>query len=121
MPNEIFTKVVGVNFRGKAARERVNSSLAGQLVLLEKEPENPYDPNAIKVLAPWPDNPELPPTFIGYIPKEDNSGLLATWDLVEKVEFSFAGTDQLTIFLREVGGELATGELDDGDFLEPSS
>ena len=49
----IFTEVqiVGMHFRGDHAKSYVNELVPGQILHLEREPENPHDYNAIKVLA----------------------------------------------------------------------
>ena len=43
--------VVGMHFRGAEAKEYVSAMREGEVLTLEREPENPYDQNAIKVFA----------------------------------------------------------------------
>lgn len=58
--------VVGMHFRGESAREYAANITEGEALLIEREPENPYDSNAIKVLAPTE-----PPFQVGYISRQD--------------------------------------------------
>ena len=57
------TYLVGVSFRPIEAKAMVNSLVAGQKLLLEREPTNAYDMNAIKVIEPESG------IFLGYIDK----------------------------------------------------
>jgi hypothetical protein len=61
---EIFTELAGLSFRPKTAKEVVDTLQIGDTLTLERDPENEYDDNAIKVLAV--------DEFIGFIPKVDN-------------------------------------------------
>ena len=55
--------------RQETVEEFINGS--AQKVVLEKEPDNGYDPNAIKVIGKWKDqNQKEQEGMIGYIPKE---------------------------------------------------
>lgn len=62
----IFSNIVGNNFRPKdsGAREAVTNLAPGDEVQLEREPENEYDSNAVKVLVDG--------LFVGYVAKVDN-------------------------------------------------
>lgn len=65
MSEKFQAAVVGVNFRGADAKEVVKSLSVGDNLALAREPNNPYDANAIRVLYP-----EYDMTWIGYIEKE---------------------------------------------------
>jgi len=43
------SRIVGINFRGKETKAFVKLAKSGTEVLLKREPENPYDANAIQV------------------------------------------------------------------------
>ena len=45
------TKLVGMHFRGAHAVEYVAALQSGDRLPIEREPDNPYDQNAIKVLS----------------------------------------------------------------------
>jgi hypothetical protein len=65
-------KVAGVTFEGKS--ERIVLFILGKnrQIILEREPNNPYGPNTIKVLGLWVDNySERQLSHLGYIPHDD--------------------------------------------------
>lgn len=45
----------------------------GQQLTLVREPSNPYDPNAIKVLVPANEEKGTPLVHLGYIPKTETN------------------------------------------------
>ena len=61
---EIFSPIVGVNFRPHEAKVAHAALSIGDEVFLEPEPENPYDPMAVKVIAS--------DEHIGYIARTNN-------------------------------------------------
>ncbi len=61
MPTYPNVKVVGMHFRGAHAKEIASALLPGNTLTLEREPENAYDINAIKVIHPGTEQ------HIGYI------------------------------------------------------
>lgn len=65
---EVMTALMGVNFRGKPAIERVKELTIGERLTLAAEPDNAYDSNAVQV---WTEDEE--PMFIGYMSKECNA------------------------------------------------
>lgn len=67
MSVEVMTALMGVNFRGKEAIERVKELVIGETLTLQAEPTNAYDVNAVQV---WTTDEE--PMFIGYMSKECN-------------------------------------------------
>lgn len=69
---EIYSVLVGVNFRSESAKEVVDQLEIGDTLELEREPENPFDSGAVKVYAA--------DEFIGYIPKADNVEIAAALD-----------------------------------------
>ena len=60
--------VVGMHFRGEHAKQYAAALQPGDELFLEAEPDNPYDQNAIKVLAP---SDEGEPWHLGYINRAD--------------------------------------------------
>lgn len=69
MQNIIFS-LAGLNFRPASAKATVAEIETGAEVTLERDPENQYDYNAVKVIAQG--------EWIGFIPKADNSEI-ASW------------------------------------------
>ena len=96
------TKVVGVTFNN--AQENIKRLARKDIPLeLVREPNNPYDPNAIKVMvAEW---------FLGYIRKELASKLAPEIDAGKQYEASFVCINRspyhdlvgLTIRITEIG------------------
>ena len=68
MPTTQFT-LAGANFRPAEAKQAIKEAEIGDTVELEADPENPYDPNAVKVI--------LEGEFVGFVPKTDNAPLAA--------------------------------------------
>jgi HIRAN domain len=64
----------GMNFRPIEAQAIVMALEEGDPLLLDREPENPYDPNAIKVLDPATGH------HLGYVAKEVAVDLAAEMD-----------------------------------------
>jgi len=60
---KVMSKIVGMTFRDPKSRNRLNSLWNGESLVLEREPSNPYDHNAVKILST--DNIHL-----GYIRRE---------------------------------------------------
>ncbi len=63
---QIFSTLVGVNFRPAEAREVVKSCQTGHVFDLAAEPSNPYDANAVQVIDPATGH------FVGYLSRESN-------------------------------------------------
>lgn len=59
----MFAAVVGNNFRGTDAKVAIKTLEVGDTLTLEREPDNPYDENAVKVYMSVDDEP----VWIGYI------------------------------------------------------
>lgn len=74
MSTEIFAAVVGITFRPASAKEAMDALGIGDRLLLEREPSNPYDSNAIRVIEPESGE------FIGFIAKESNMEVAAHLD-----------------------------------------
>jgi HIRAN domain len=66
---EMRFELVGMRFRGALAVEAVNDLKIGDTVQLQREPDNKFDPNAIKVL--------MRGVFVAYVAK-DAAGQIAT-------------------------------------------
>jgi hypothetical protein len=59
--------VVGITFRPEGVQQFYYRIQAGNLGLLQREPKNEFDPNAVKVLALDHEVDKF--VFIGYLPK----------------------------------------------------
>jgi len=66
------TEVAGIQYRKAEALRFANSS--NQELILEREPDNEHDPNAIKLIGISGSNKY----FIGYIPKEISEQIVST-------------------------------------------
>ncbi len=77
------SKLVGSNFRPIEAQTRAIALMPGEFVLLEPEPTNKYDPNAIKVYSANEDAN----VYLGYIIARDrqSEGLTLAADIIDKV------------------------------------
>jgi len=64
----------GVHFRPLSAKEVVNHLQAGTRLTLEREPGNPHDENAIRVVEPESGE------FIGYVAKENAAEIAPLMD-----------------------------------------
>lgn len=72
---EVFSTIVGTHFRDSDAKRAVNDLTHGETDFrLEREPDNEYDPLAIKVLY---GDDEL---FIGYLAKANNATIATALD-----------------------------------------
>lgn len=65
---------VGLNFRPREAKFRAEQLTEGETLRLVREPENPYDPNAVQVWAAAHETSEQhteprAEAFIGFVPK----------------------------------------------------
>jgi len=89
------TTIVGMNFRPAECRARYAMLVPGEMLMLEREPTNAFDPNAIKVLAaPEPEavdyaaelgDPPPEPRFIAYIPKVHAVNVAPVMDAGQRV------------------------------------
>ena len=66
LPKPIETVAAGLKFRTPEDRARAARLVKGELLLLEREPENAHDPNAIKILTI--DGYREDCRHIGYVP-----------------------------------------------------
>lgn len=82
---EVFSPLVGVTFRGAEVKEIVKNLTAddGERLTLEREPTNPYDVNAVKVLCDG--------THVGYIAKENNIAVAMALDEGAEVSVKIIG------------------------------
>lgn len=69
---ELHTYLTGVSFRPTTAKMIVAQLAVGDTLDLERDPNNPYDANAIAVYAEG--------EHLGFIPKEHNVDLAAAMD-----------------------------------------
>lgn len=75
--------LAGANFRPADAREVCKSLSIGDTLELEADPANPYDSNAVRVIASG--------EFIGFIPKTDNTAVAAALTRGEEVLVEVVG------------------------------
>lgn len=68
----MLTHLVGSNFRPAECREIVKTLEEGTVLTLERDPDNQYDSNAVKVT--------LDGNHLGFIPKSDNADLANEMD-----------------------------------------
>lgn len=94
---EINAPLMGVNFRPPEAKSVVDQLTIGQRLLLEPEPSNPYDSNAVRVIEPKSGE------FIGYLAKVSNAETaehLANGGEYECEVLSFLGTRKPNLGIR---------------------
>lgn len=93
--------VRGTQFRPIEAKAFVNEVEEGTVLTLQREPSNPYDENAIKVLSPDPDA-----IHIGYVAKEIAAEIAPVMDsgvvLTAKVNGRMSAK-MITILISEAG------------------
>lgn len=68
---EVYSAVVGISFRSAEAKAVMDNLANGDRLLLEPEPSNPYDSNAVRVIEPESGE------FIGFLSRESNSEVAA--------------------------------------------
>jgi hypothetical protein len=74
--------IAGVQFRPRDEINRAVKQLeVGELVSLEREPDNKFDPNAVKILTSIINQDEMEEDiFLGYVPKKFSSEVSALLD-----------------------------------------
>ena len=70
--------IAGVQFRPLEAKESFKGQEVGDELLLEREPDNKYDPNAVKILSGE--------FHVGYVPKKFSSEVAALMDIDVKLQ-----------------------------------
>lgn len=65
---QFITVLAGANFRSSADRGMLAQAHSGFFCELQRDPENAYDPNAVKVILPYNDVEY----FIGFVARADN-------------------------------------------------
>lgn len=115
--------IVGARFR-PPAEDVLNLLPAGTTLILRRQPDNPYDENAIQVLLIWQDEGALEavvlqcaeevsaeidntePLHLGYIPKEHAKELAPKMDADQDIE---KDADDVVISMRskDVAGKLS--------------
>ena len=73
---KISTMLVGVNFRPKATKVTVEYLRSGDILRLEREPDNPYDINAIHVMKDGAEVAE----FLGFVARADAANIAPIMD-----------------------------------------
>lgn len=77
----MLTHLVGSNFRPAECREIVKTLEEGTVLVLERDPQNQYDSNAIKVMYDAGTGDSGPVMMhLGFIPKSDNADLANEMD-----------------------------------------
>lgn len=75
---ELNITLAGANFRPAEAKDFIKTMLnRDTTVLLQRDPTNPYDSNAIKIVCLDDMDDEV---FIGFVPKTDNAVLAMALD-----------------------------------------
>jgi len=74
---QILCDMVGANFRPQETKDIIKSLRVGDILILERDAENPYDHNAVKCVY----NDE----FLGFIPKTDNYEIAQALDVGEEL------------------------------------
>jgi hypothetical protein len=82
MQNIVFA-LAGLSFRPASAKAAVAELEVGAEVFLERDPENQYDYNAVKVL--------VGEEFVGFVPKVDNQELASHLDADKPYTASVTG------------------------------
>lgn len=81
-------ELVGTSFRPAEAKEIVKAASIGDEYRLERDAENAYDDNAIKVMSD--------DEHIGFVPKTDNADLAAEMDLNPEVPRTYTVIGRLS-------------------------
>lgn len=82
----IQTSLAGAQFRPSDAKELIKTIVHGDELTLERDPENEYDANAIRVL--------FDDIFIGFVPRADAANLAPLMD---------SGTEPVCVCIGSVG------------------
>ena len=69
--------IAGVQFRPLEAKEEIKKLLKNQELMLELEPENKFDPNAVKIIS----LSEEGKCFLGYVPKKFSAEISAALEV----------------------------------------
>ena len=79
---QFITVLAGANFRSSADRGALAQAHPGIHCTLQRDPENPYDPNAVKVILPYISTEH----FIGFVARQDNYDIARLLDAAEGQE-----------------------------------
>lgn len=66
---KITTTLVGATFRSREARHTLREATIGERLSLEPDPENEYDPHAVRIMREG--------QHIGFVAKQDNGPISA--------------------------------------------
>ena len=93
------TKIVGTHYRTSMEKQIYNNLTLYAPLMLEREPDNEYDGNAIKVIAPIRNENGIIEDIahIGYLPKDSNTELAMMLDEGSKFEVTYQGKGQILI------------------------
>lgn len=100
-----LTPIVGINFRPPAVRELFSALPIGQVLSLEPEPENPHDPEAVRVMLNLWSLPESMEDLVAEAAEhtDNNTGeFMDDWVHIGYVPRSGAKTDTLKCGTREI-------------------
>lgn len=106
-----ITPLRGVSFRPKTAKDIVRGLDESSILRLERDAENPYDANAIRVIDVDSDE------FIGFVAKEDAADLAPLMDAGETFAVAYhTRSGDLDVML-----EIAEADEEDADSDEEIS
>lgn len=116
---ELNITLAGANFRPAAVKAFIKESLSRDTkIILEREPSNAWDSNAIKIVCKDDMDEDV---FIGYVPKSDNAVLAQSLDADKPysiVHTGFLGTIQPTFKIEfELLSIEERNEMQDNDAL----
>lgn len=110
--------IAGVQFRPLEAKERIRKILKGTTLILEPEPTNQYDSNAVKII----ELSEKGKTHIGYVPKLFSSEVSAALEvgidlecIVEEINPTAKFWEMIRVSIRDCEVVEAELEEDQGD------
>jgi hypothetical protein len=69
--------LAGVQFRPSSALDAIKSLSEGDELILDPEPDNKYDPNAVRVMYDYEVGDEATREHLGYVPKKFSAEIAA--------------------------------------------
>ena len=106
--------VAGVQFRPLEAKEEIKKLLKNQELMLELEPDNKFDPNAVKIIS----LSEEGKCFLGYVPKKLSAEISAVLEvginlecIVEEINPSAKPWEMCKVVIKNVEEEDAEYDL----------
>jgi hypothetical protein len=83
-------KIVGINFRSQGSRKLLKESPEGTVVVLKRDPMNPYDSNAVKafLFKAEKEDGEYTFTCVGFVNREAAAELSTDWPITALVGYA---------------------------------